>query len=97
MKEIKDKVNAACSKIWEFGYSQIVIDLVQDTIEPLLEEEVIRNQISAAVYDCGLLLDVFNPELTKDIALLTELQNALSEWEGQHEFVNKTLGLPPES
>lgn len=98
MIQAKQNVKTICDKIYNYGYTQIVIDLVQDDIEELLEdEELVRDKISAAAYQCNSLLDVFNPSFNLDIELLIELESALVDWEQSHEFANRVLGLPPES
>jgi hypothetical protein len=96
MIQVKQDVKNICSKIWQKGYSQIVIDLIQDDIEELIEDEIDRDKISCAAYRCSLLLQVLNPILVKDIELLTELIAALDNWTSAHEFANRALGLPPE-
>lgn len=96
MKEIKQKINSICAKVYRHGYSQIMIDFVQEDVERILNTEISRDDISSVIYGCIKYLKIFNPELTKDIELLKELQEALTEWETQHVFVNRTLGLPPE-
>lgn len=96
MIQVKQDVKNICSKIWQMGYSQIVIDLIQDDIEELIEDEIDRDKISSSAYRCSLLLQVLNPILVKDIELLTELIAALDNWTSSHEFANRVLGLPPE-
>lgn len=98
MIAVKQKVNDICEEVYKFGFSQIVIDLVQDEIEELLvKEDLVRDDLGASSYQCGLLLDVFNPAMEKDVDFLIRLKQALSDWEQSHEFANKALGLPPEN
>ena len=96
MIKVKQDVKDVCNEIYRFGYSQIVIDLVQDDIEELIEDEIDRDKISSAAYRCSLLLKVFNPIFVKDIELLTKLIKTLDDWTASHEFANRALGLPPE-
>jgi hypothetical protein len=98
MIAVKQTVKDICEEVYKIGFQQIVIDLVQDELEPLIEcEDISRDDIGAAAYDVSILLDVYNPEFEKDIDLLTRLKLALNDWEHQHEQVNKILGLPPQN
>lgn len=96
MIKVKQEVKDICNEVYKFGFTQIVIDLIQDDIEELLEGDIDRDKISSASYRCSLLLNVFNPVLFKDVELLTALIKALDNWTQSHEFANRALGLPPE-
>jgi hypothetical protein len=97
MSTHKEKVKEISDRIHTFGYKQIVIDLIEEWIEPLLifNEEMTGDDLGAAAYTTSTLLEVFDCRYEKDVALLTELDRALNEWLADHDFVNKTLGLPP--
>lgn len=96
MKDVREKTKTACSKIWEHGFTQIVIDLVQDDIEELFDGEPSGDDICSKEYQVGLLLDAINPAYKKDVELLTELKSLLGEWGRQHGSVNRILGISPE-
>lgn len=96
MKQAKDKVTAIALEIYNFGLSQIIIDLVQEDVEELVEaDEVTPDDIGAQVYDISILIDVYNPALEKDLDFLNRLHEALKEWGEQATQVNKILGLDP--
>jgi len=97
MKNRKSKESVlTVSKKIDPTYSQIVIDLFQDDLDELLENEHITpDDIGAFHYNVENLIEVFNPVFEKDILLLSELSSALSDWNEDQDFINKTLGLDP--
>lgn len=96
MTEAKLKVKNLCEEIYKFGFSQIVIDIVQDNVEELVEQENITpDEIGAQAYELSILIDVYNPALEKDLTFLTDLMKAIREWGEQAEQVNKLLGIDP--
>lgn len=99
MTTFEENVKSICDEVYKFNVQQITIDLVQDNIEELFgrEEQIRRDDVGAASYDCGILLEVFNPKFEKDIDVLTRLENALDEWANDIENTNKLLGIPKES
>jgi len=98
MKVVKQKVKDICEEVYKFGFSQIIIDLVQDDIEDLLEDDdILRDDIGATTYVISLLLEVYNPALEKDVDFLQRLEKALRDWQSEYEEINRLLGLPPEN
>lgn len=94
--EFKGKVKSICDKVYQKQFKQITIDLIQDNIEELLEnDDRTPEEIGAACYNVGLLVEVFNPVLDHDLELLKELKEALHNWYVDAERVNKFLGLDP--
>lgn len=95
MTTVELNVKNICDELFKKDFSQIVIDLVQET-EDLIREDVSRDAVGAACYDCSVLLEVFNPELKADIDLLTRLHDALEKWRTEIERRNIILGIPRE-
>ncbi len=92
----KQNVKYLCDKLMQVAPSQIIIDLVQDGVEDrLYSDDVTPDEIGALVYDCSILMEVYNPVLADDIEYLRRLYNALDRWEKDATFANKTLGLDP--
>ena len=96
MTTFEQAVKNICDEVYKFDVQQITVDLIQSNIEELLnsEEPVTRVMVAAAGYDCGTLLEVFNPKFEKDIDILTRLKKALDEWENDIENTNILLGIP---
>jgi predicted peptidase len=65
------------------NYHQITIDIVDDTedwfeaLHPLNEDHKndLVSSLSALSYDISVLLEIFNPEFTIEIATLTDLKS----------------------
>lgn len=92
----KKRVIQLCDKLMQINPSQILIDLVEDEIEDrVYSDDVTPDEIGALEYQCSILRDVYNPEFTKDITYLIELEHALLDWGADATFANKTLGLDP--
>lgn len=106
MTAIEKRVKDIVDEVLQMHAQQIVIDLVQDEIEPLIgkREDVTgkvggptRDEVGAAAYMTDILLEVFNPKFEKDIDILKRLSSALTEWSNDIEATNVLLGLPKES
>ena len=98
MTTFEQKVKEICDEVYKYNVQQITIDLVQDNIEELFgkEEQIRRDDVGAASYDCGILLEVFNPKFENDIDILKRLEKALDEWAADIENTNIILGIPKE-
>lgn len=105
MTTFEKNVKSICDEVYDLSTSQIVIDLVQEEVEELLNKEgenserasPTRDEVGSLSYQCGLLLEVYNPKLVRDIDILTRLRVALNEWATDIENTNKALGIPKES
>lgn len=96
MIQSKQEVKYLCGQLMIAEPRQIVIDLVQDTIEELLEEDSVPpDSIGSAAYKTSLLLEIYNPKFDMDIFYLNKLYNALNNWLCDATFANKMLGLDP--
>lgn len=96
MTESRQKVKELCDRLMQVNPHQIVIDFVQDDIEEVVHgDSVTPDDIGALAYECENMLQVYNPVFIGDIQYLTELKAALSAWDSDATFVNKTLGLDP--
>jgi hypothetical protein len=94
---LKEKaVKDIAAEIYDADIKQILIDFVQETVEPILNKDPLTSEdVGAAHYNADILLEAYNPEFKKDIDILTRLENALGEWQKDIEETNKILGLPP--
>ena len=80
--------------------SQKTIDVVQETIEQLdrdyEEEPIQRDELGAINYEIMTLLEVWNKKLDYDIDVLKRFDKIIEDWYKDVDFVNRTLGTPPE-
>lgn len=99
MSIYKEKVKKICDEIYIANINQTLIDFIQDEVEVIVDSDEYpsRQSVGALAYTCGCLIDVYNPKFSKDIDILTRLQNALSEWSDDIENTNIILGLPKET
>ena len=100
MTKYKEKVKDLCDKVYtKTGYPQIIIDLVQETIEPLFypEQPLKRDDVAAVNYDIGLIEEILNPVFEITVIWLKEMSLQITAWEQDIEWNNGVLGLPKES
>jgi hypothetical protein len=99
MTSKEKKVKELCDEIYNLGFQQITIDMVQDEIEELLhaDKKPSRDAVGALSYRCSLLMEVMDSRFEKDTSLLSRLIAALDEWNKDIEDTNIILGLPKES
>lgn len=96
MIQSKQKVADLCDRLMHVNPSQIIIDLVQEDIEEIVNaSEVTPDDIGAIAYRCGILLEIYNPDLIGDVNYLTGLLAAIDDWQNDAMFANKVLGLDP--
>lgn len=96
MTRSRQKVKEVCDRLIKVNPEQIIIDFVQGNVEEVVyDENCTPDDIGSLCYTCENMLIVYNPVFEKDIAYLIELKSALSDWDKDATFVNKTLGLDP--
>lgn len=93
VKELCDQVRPGS------GFSQIVIDLVQDDVEELInaDDQVVSEQPAAIHYQIDNLLVIYSGNFRKDINFLVLLKAALKNWSEDIRSNNIVLGLPPQN
>jgi hypothetical protein len=95
----KKQIKEISAQAWKKFPKQIVIDLIQEA-EDLLNtddpEQNMRDKIGSLSYQVGCVQEVCDSNLEYEAGLLKRLKEALDKWAESVEFVNKTLGIPPE-
>lgn len=95
----KKRVLEICDTVNSHDYLTIIDHLVDCTIRCNIDkgEPVTADDIDYILFECHLIMECIDRTYVRDINLLTALIIALEEWESDFEFINNTLGLPPES
>lgn len=95
----KKTIQELGKRAWKKFPNQITIDLIQESEQLLCSEEDesnLRDDVGSLSYEVSIVLEVLNPNLNYDKDLLEKLESALDKWAEAIEFVNKSLGIPPE-
>lgn len=95
----KQKVLAICDKILSGDYLTIIDKLVDCTLKDNIEhcETLTGDDIGYFIFEADIIMECIDRSFISDIHVLTELILALQEWEEDFEFINNSLGLPPEA
>lgn len=100
MIQYKQKIKELCDQVYARNhFPQIVIDLVQENIEPLLhpDEPLRRDDVGSVNYHIGLIEDILNPSFEETKVWLKEMREQIDIWNNDIEWTNSVLGLPKES
>jgi hypothetical protein len=77
--------------------SQLTIDLVQNAILDFgdieSENDADWELLMSTAYRVSTTIEIFNPALSFDVAILLKLKTILNNWANQVDFVNKSLGI----
>ena len=89
----KEALKVLCDSIYGLEISQILIDLVQEKVEPLLQkiELPTSEQVGAVSYRVDILHEVFNPLLDPDYKFITALLKAVDELSAEMDANDKIL------
>lgn len=97
-KNYETEVYMMCKQADQTDFVQLIKDLADRVCWQIDQEgETSLDDIGFFLYDSYTIMEAINPRYTPEVNFLSALILILEEWEEDHEFVNKALGLPPES
>ena len=97
-KGFETEVYTMCKESTQFDFLEIIKNIADRICWQIdYDGETTSDDISCFLYDSYIIMEAINPRLNPEDNILSSLILLLEEWEEDHEFVNKTLGLDPES
>lgn len=93
------RVLEICDRIIESDLLLIMDRLADCTIKLNIESSsgVTCDDVGYFLFEANMIMESIDRCFIREIHVLTELIMALEEWEEDFEFINNSLGLPPES
>ena len=77
--------------------SQLTIDLVQNVILDFgdieSENDADWELLMSTSYNVSNIIEIFNPTLSFDVAIILKLKTILNNWADQVDFINRSLGI----